>query len=339
MIAPTYDWEQPLLAMAYEGRHSISTADSSTYDHGLMALAYARCEEITAINSRSFSLASRLLPAPKRRAARALYAFCRTTDDIVDQPAGDTSEALCDWWGKALSGQPPRDDLVAVAWTDTSVRYQIPRQYAQQLIYGVERDLHQTRYATFEDLAEYCYGVASTVGLMSMHIIGFESDEAIKYAVKLGVALQLTNILRDVAEDWQNGRLYLPQEDLDAFGLAESDIDGGIVDDRWRNFMRFQIARTRQLYEEAWPGIALLAPEGRFAIAAAAEFYRGILEDIETHDYDVFSRRTHVTKWGKLRRLPRLWWETRRLKHEAQAMPRATSRQRWLPTSANDSLK
>ena len=174
---------------------------------------------------------------------------------------------------------------------------------------------------------------------MSMHIIGFEDDEAIKYAVKLGVALQLTNILRDVAEDWQNGRLYLPQEDLDVFGLAESDIDNGIVDDRWRNFMRFQIARTRQLYEEAWPGISMLAPEGRVAIAAAAEFYRGILEDIETHDYDVFSRRAHVTKWGKLRRLPRLWWETRRLKHEAQPMPLATSRERWLPTSANDSLK
>ncbi len=339
MIARTYDWERPLLVMAYEGRHSISTADSSAYDHELMALAYAHCEEITAINSRSFSLASRLLPWPKRRAVRALYAFCRTTDDIVDHPSDNTAEALCNWWGYALSGKPPRDNLVALAWTDTSARYQIPRQYAQQLIYGVERDLHQTRYDTFEDLAKYCYGVASTVGLMSMHIIGFESDEAIQYAVKLGVALQLTNILRDVAEDWQNGRLYLPQEDLNTFGLAESDIERGIVDDRWRNFMRFQIARTRRLYEEAWPGIAILAPEGRFAIAAAADFYRGILGDIEAHDYDVFTRRAHVTKWTKLRRLPSLWWETRQLKREAQPIPMATPHQRWLSASVNDSLK
>jgi phytoene synthase len=139
---------------------------------------------------------------------------------------------------------------------------------------------------------------------MAMHIIGYESDEAIPYAVKLGVALQLTNILRDVAEDWENGRLYLPQDELTTFSLTEADIKAGIVDDRWREFMKFQITRIRQLYTDALPGITLLNKNGRFAIAAAAELYQAILNDIENHDYDIFSRRAYITKWEKLRRLP-----------------------------------
>jgi phytoene synthase len=334
MTIQTYRWELPLLAMAYEGRHSANSSSLPVTDGQLLAQAYAHAESITAVNSRSFSLASRLLPLEKRRAARALYAFCRTTDDIVDHPSPSTPEQLCDWWGHALTGRPPRDNLVAVAWADASARYQIPQQYAQQLIQGVARDLHQTRYDTFADLARYCYGVASTVGLMSMHIIGFAGDEAIRYAVKLGVALQLTNILRDVAEDWQTGRLYLPREELAAFGLSEENIDAGRVDDRWRKFMRFQLDRTHRLYDEAWPGIGMLAPEGRLAIAAAAEFYRGILADIEAHDYDVFSRRAHVTKWGKLRRLPGLWWQTRQLEQASTTGLPSAPGQPWL--TAND---
>ena len=156
-------------------------------------------------------------------------------------------------------------------------------------------------------IRDSCYGVASTVGLMAMHIVGFEDTRAIPFAVKLGVALQLTNILRDVGEDWRAGRLYLPQEELAEFGLSEADIAAGQIDDRWRAFMRFQIERTRELFLEAMPGIALLDPDGRFAIAASAELYRSILEDIELHDYDVFSRRAHINTWGKVRRLPGIW--------------------------------
>jgi phytoene synthase len=202
---------------------------------------------------------------------------------------------------------------VAVAWADTRARYEIPQGYGDQLLAGVSRDLVQTRYQTFDDLVTYAYGVASTVGLMSMHIIGFSNADAVAYAIKLGVALQITNILRDVAEDWQRGRVYLPQEELALFGLTEDDLDKGRVDNRWRRFMRFQIERNRQLYEEAWPGIALLNKDGRFAIAAAAELYRAILDDIEAHDYDVFSRRAHVSKWGKLRMLPGIWWRSQHI--------------------------
>ena len=201
---------------------------------------------------------------------------------------------------------------MAFAWANARAHYEIPQRYAEQLIEGVARDMVQNRYQTFEELTTYCYGVASTVGLMSMHIIGYKNEEAVRYAIKLGVALQLTNILRDVAEDWQRGRFYLPLDELKQFGLSEADVDAGIVDDRWRDFMKFQIARARQIYEEAWPGIQMLDPGGRFAIAAAATFYRAILEDIENHDYDVFSRRAHIGKWGKLRRLPTIWLHSKR---------------------------
>lgn len=312
MTINSYDWERPLLSLAYEPIRSPRSGDETpAYESELLEEAYAHCETLTAVHSRSFSLASALLPAGKRQAARALYAFCRTTDDIVDYPSQETPEALCNWWGRSLTNQPASQDLVAVAWADTRLKYQVPTRYAEQLILGVGQDLLQTRYETFSDLANYCYGVASTVGLMSMHIIGFNDDEAIPYAVKLGVALQLTNILRDVAEDWQRGRVYLPQEELEAFGLSEADIARGRVNDRWRKFMKYQIDRARALYDEAWPGIGMLAPEGRLAIGAAAEFYRAILDDIEAHDYDVFSRRAYVSKWGKVRRLPGLWWRTR----------------------------
>lgn len=210
-----------------------------------------------------------------------------------------------------MSPIAPTNQPVALAWAEARSRFAIPRGYAQQLIEGVARDLVQTRYANFDQLAEYAYGVASTVGLMAMHITGYSSDRAIPYAVKLGVALQLTNILRDVAEDYRNGRLYLPQDELSAYNLSERDIEDGVVDDRWRAFMRFQVERTRRLYDEAQPGIALLDADGRFAIAAASTLYRAILDDIEAHDYNVFLRRAHLSLGGKLRRLPAIWWMSR----------------------------
>jgi phytoene synthase len=239
---------------------------------------------------------------------RALYAFCRMSDDIVDCSAGDVEERLAAWRRRALTPEPSSGDFVALAWADTRFRYRIPLRYAEQLIDGVARDLCQKRYRTFEEVVRYAYGVASTVGLMSMHIIGFDGEQAIPYAIKLGIALQLTNILRDIGEDWANGRLYLPLDEVAAFGLVEADLDRGQVHDRWRAFLRFQIERNRRLYNEAHPGIALLHKDGRFAVAAASDLYRAILSDIEAHDYDVFHRRAHVNAWGKVRRLPAIWW-------------------------------
>ncbi len=320
MAVQAHGWERRLIDLAQEALGSqIAAALYGIYDDDLAA-SYRACEQITRSHSRTFMMASGLLPRDKRHGARALYAFCRVCDNLVDAPQedGDPREALERWRHQVLHVQSASDDPVAVAWADTRIRYQIPWRYAEQLIAGVAQDVEKNRYQTFEELAEYCYGVASTVGLMAMHIIGFHDSQTIPYAIKLGVALQLTNILRDVGEDWRNNRLYLPQEELAQFDLDEADVDAGVVDDRWRALMQFQIARTRQLFDEALPGVALLDKDGRFAITAAAQLYRFILDDIETHDYDVFRRRAHVTTWGKLSRLPGIWGLSRRLALEPE---------------------
>jgi len=311
----TLAWEQSLLMLATEARRPVSTADKRAITAGEEALAraYQHCEKLTADHSRSFYLSSSLLPPEKRRAMRALYAFCRVSDDIVDSPDGNRAARLRSWGAQALSPNPPAGDPVALAWADARARYAIPRRYAEQLLEGVGRDLAQNRYESFDQLAAYAYGVASTVGLMSMHITGFSGEEAIPYAIKLGVALQVTNILRDVGEDWLSGRIYLPVVELAAFELEEVDLARGQVTDNWRAFMAFQIKRNRRLYAESWPGIGLLHRDGRLAVAAAATFYQGILTDIEAHDYDVFSRRAHVSGWSKLRLMPGILWQTARL--------------------------
>lgn len=302
-------WERTLLPLAYEAEHQDEPALTQPIsDPDLLGRAYASCAAITSLHSHTFFLATRLLPAGKRRAMRALYAFCRVSDDIVDTPDGDAEAALIAWRREALAPRPAPGNLVAIAWADTRARYHIPQRYAEQLIDGVGRDLHPRRYRTFEEVTRYAYGVASTVGLMSMHIIGFAGQQAIPYAIKLGVALQLTNILRDIGEDWHAGRLYLPGDEMATYGVTEADLERGQVDDRWRALLRFQIARNRRLYAEARPGIALLHHDGRFAVAAASNFYRAILADIEAHDYDVFHRRAHVSAWGKVCRLPGIWW-------------------------------
>jgi len=306
-------WESQLLALAGNVPHP-STRPFFSYWAGDAALraAYAHAEEITRQHSKSFFMASQLLPEEKRSAVRALYAFCRIVDDIVDEDTVDERDAHLDYWREVVkSASSPENDLVAAAWTDTMARYHIPRHYALQLIDGVNRDMTQTRYQTFEELTTYCYGVASTVGLMSMYIVGFDSNEAVPYAIKLGVALQMTNILRDVGEDYRNGRLYLPREELALYGIRESDIAAGNVTDAWRLFMKFQIERTRQLYEEAWPGVKMLEREGQLAIGAAAVFYQGILDAIEANDYDNFNNRASLSALEKIRRIPSLWWKVK----------------------------
>ncbi len=309
MTIETPAWEPALLLRALEAWQSITiAAPQSRFDGVLLDRAYAHCAQVTARHSRSFYRASSFLPREKRRAVRALYAFCRVTDDIVDCPDCNSGQSLSAWRKMALAAEPPLENPVAVAWADTRQRHRIPLRLAEQLIDGVARDLDQSRYATFDDLAAYAYGVASTVGLMSMRIIGYRSAAAIPDAIKLGVALQLTHILRDIGADWRSGRVYLPASELARFALSEEDLARGQVDDRWRAFMRFQIERNRRLYAEAWPGIDLLSKDGRLAIAAAGDLYRRILDDIEAHDYDVFTRRARVSAARKLLGLLNLWW-------------------------------
>lgn len=282
-----------------------------------LADAYQICNEITRRHSRSFFLSSQFLPNEKRQAIRALYAFCRTSDDTVDCPGGDASRALARWVALAQAPQPPPDNPVLLAWHDTAARYGVAPSLVDELLAGLAMDLLISRYPTFADLWLYCYRVASVVGLISMQIVGHQPGAA-PYAVRLGVALQLTNILRDVGEDAARGRIYLPQEDLEQFGVSEAQILSGCRDQRFRALMRFEIARAHQLYDEAWPGIALLSADSRFAIGAAATVYRGILGKIEANDYDVFAQRAHLSMAEKLRLLPGVWWRLVRRANELQ---------------------
>lgn len=303
-------WEHTLLSLAGNMPHP-STRPVFSYWAGDASLsrAYELCGKIAAHHSKSFYMASALLPEEKRSAVRALYAFCRTVDDIVDDGSVVGRAAELDYWRNLSQGlMPPRpDDLAAQAWADTRSRFHIPPRYALQLIDGVSTDINPRRYKNFDDLATYCYGVASTVGLMSMYIVGFKSNEALPYAIKLGVALQVTNILRDVGEDLRNGRIYLPKDELKIFGISDKQLERCQVNDAWRNFMRYQIARARALYAEAEKGLPYLERDGQLAVGASANFYQGILETIEANDYDVFSKRASLTTWGKLSRIPALW--------------------------------
>lgn len=261
--------------------------------------SYRDCVAITRKHSRSFFLSTQLLPAEKRRAIRALYAFCRTSDDLVDQGGQDAAGALAAWVGMVHAPQAPPDNAVLLAWNDTAARHAVPKALTDELLAGIAMDLTVSRYATFEDLWLYCYRVASVVGLISMHIIGYQEGAA-SYAIKLGIALQLTNILRDVGEDARRGRVYLPQADLRRFGLSDEDILAGRRDERFRRLMRFEIGCANALYREAWPGIGMLNRDSRLAIAAAAEIYRGILGKIGANEYDVFTQRAYVPLAEKL---------------------------------------
>ena len=267
--------------------------------------SYDYCKKVTSMHSKSFYMASGLLPKEKKKAVRALYAFCRTSDDIIDLQGDEALKDMEIWRIRGMQ-MPRANDPVAIAWADARKNYNIPNKYGYQLLDGVTQDLHLKKYKNFSELSEYCYGVASTVGLMSMHIIGFEGEHALPYAIKLGVALQLTNILRDIAEDYKIGRVYLPQDELRKYGIKDRHLRDGIVDDKWKEFMKFQIARARALYVEALPGINLLDASGRLPIAAAAIFYRGILDKIEKLEYDVFNSRAQLSKWEKVSKIPRM---------------------------------
>jgi phytoene synthase len=253
------------------------------------------------------------LPAEKRRSVWALYAFCRTTDDIVDNSNADPARALAQWVHQVRAPRPVPHDPVLVAWHDTRAQYQLQAELVDELLAGVAMDLTINRYTTFADLWLYCYRVASVVGLLSMGITGAATG-AIPYAIKLGVALQLTNILRDVGEDARRGRVYLPQEDLERFGLTADDILQNTYDERFRSMMQFQVERAHRLYAESWDGIALLEHDSRMGVAAAARIYQGILDSIVTNNYDAYTHRAHLTLREKLLRLPRIWWDVRRLK-------------------------
>ncbi|MBC1261756.1 phytoene synthase [Synechococcus sp. BSF8S] len=283
--------------------------------------AYEACRQETAQWAKTFYLGTLLMPPAKRRAIWAIYVWCRRTDELMDSPQAQAlpvdrlAERLDRWEGRtrALFGGEVRDALDLVM-ADTLRRYPQPLQPYLDMIEGQRMDLQRHRYARFEDLQLYCYRVAGTVGLMTQEVMGLdpaytsapwsEPPDTSSAAVALGIANQLTNILRDVGEDRGRGRIYLPQEDLRRFGYSEADLLAGTLNDNWRALMAFQLRRARQWFARSEAGVRWLSADARWPVWASLRLYRGILDVIEQLDYDVFSQRAFVPRPLKLLDLP-----------------------------------
>jgi 15-cis-phytoene synthase len=272
--------------------------------------AFEYCRRITRHAAKTFYWGSLLLPHRKRLATWALYAFCRSVDDCVDcQDDPDRAEADLNLWRDRLirAYDSIASDPITQAWIALLPHYAVPLQPALDLIEGARMDLRFTQPATFDDLHLYCYRVAGTIGLLMSPILGYRSPDALPLAVDLGVAMQLTNILRDVGEDQRNGRIYLPRDEMQRFGYGEADLQAGRISDRFIALMRFQMARAEDYYIRARPGIDMLDKSAQLAILASAEMYRGIHAAIVANDYDVFTKRAYVPLSAKMLMLPKLW--------------------------------
>ncbi len=272
--------------------------------------AYEYCRRLTKEQAKNFYYAFIMLPAGKRKAIYATYAFCRLCDDATDDVT-DSEEKLRlvqeqrEGLLRTYAGEP--EGPVFAALEDTVNTYNIPAEYLEDVINGVEMDISKKRYATFEELREYCYRVASSVGLICIEIFGYKDHRAREYAVDLGLAMQLTNILRDVREDMERDRIYLPQEDLDRFGCSEQDISLGRVNDNFRDLMRFQVERAREYFKRGKELLPLVSPQSRVCPAMLHSTYSRLLDRIEAADYDVFSRRISLSTREKLALMARLW--------------------------------
>ncbi|NQV10481.1 MAG: phytoene synthase [Cyanobacteria bacterium] len=283
--------------------------------------AYEACRQETAEWAKTFYLGTLLMPPAKRRAIWAIYVWCRRTDELMDSPQAQAlpgaclAERLDRWEARTRSLFDGHiDDALDLAMVDTLERFPQPLQPYLDMIEGQRMDLLRHRYASFQDLELYCYRVAGTVGLMTQEVMGLdpaytsapwsERPDTSNAAVALGIANQLTNILRDVGEDRSRGRIYLPQEDLVRFNYSEADLMAGTINDNWRALMAFQLLRARQWFSRSEAGVRWLAADARWPVWASLRLYRGILAVIEQHDYDVFSRRAFVPRGLKLLDLP-----------------------------------
>ena len=269
--------------------------------------AFAAARDICRRHARTFYFASVFLPRPKREAAYAVYAFCRLLDDAADT-GGDVStfdRALdAAYAGEAADVGDEQARLALAAFAETVRRYDVPQRYFQDLAAGCRMDLTVNRYATWDALRVYCYHVAGVVGLIMCRVFGLADPAAERQAVVMGEAMQLTNILRDVGEDRALGRIYLPAEDLARFGYTEPELMAGVVNEPFRQLMRFEVDRARGLYRAGAAGLVHLADDGsRFTASAMGVIYAGILSAIERQRYDVFTRRARLSMPQKLWRL------------------------------------
>lgn len=275
---------------------------------------YAECARLHRRHGTTYYFASRRLPAETRRQVDAVYGFVRVPDEWVDHPGNESKDAIAERLKQyrqqmlaATYGKCPTIDVLR-AFADVLRETDIPLSEPLVFLDAMEADLTVTRYPTYEDLRGYMRGSAAAVGVMMVYVLGAPRDAAtLDAAVALGEAMQMTNFLRDVCEDVDRGRIYLPLEDLARFGISEEQVLEKRADGAWKEFMKFEIERTRALFAASDAGIGSLPTEMRFGVALARELYAKILEKIEEADYDVFQQRVRTTPQEKMWAAWKLW--------------------------------
>ena len=272
-----------------------------------LAGSYAFCEEVARRQAKNFYYSFLLLDADRRRAMCAIYAFMRYCDDLSDaEGVADRAASIARWKQdlesalgcSGAAGAPPH--ALWPAFVDTVTRYRIPRQYFFEMIEGVSSDLEPRRIRTFAELYDYCYHVASVVGLTIVHVFGFESQDALKLAEKCGIAFQLTNVLRDVKEDAEHGRVYLPEEDLERFHVNAAELKGAQCTAALKELLRLEARRAKEYYRESGPLVAMVGKESRASLRALIGIYSRLLERIIAADYEVLASRIRVPGWEKV---------------------------------------
>jgi phytoene synthase len=258
--------------------------------------SYVHCRKVARTRARNFYYSFVLLAKEQKNAMCAIYAFMRFCDDLSDE-SGASAAGIEQWrmeLADALAGRFS-ENPVWPAFYDSVQRYSIPHEYFYDMIEGVTADLEPRTIRTFEELYRYCYHVASVVGMTTVHIFGFDSPEALKLAEKCGIAFQITNILRDVREDHENGRVYLPEEDIERFGADLRTYDG-----RFTNLLEFEAQRARAYYEESAPLLGMVHKRSRASLWALIEIYRRLLQRIERSNFQVLQQRISLPAWEKV---------------------------------------
>jgi len=270
--------------------------------------SYAECKRLNALHGKTYFLATLLLPKAKRPFVHALYGFARYADEIVDDLASELSleekaEALSNWGNGVLADlkKGTSDDHVGRALIDTVKRFDIPHEHFEAFLHSMTMDLTVQEYETYEDLLEYVYGSAAVIGLEMVPILGPLHNDAYEAAKKLGIAFQLANFIRDVDEDLDRGRVYLPIKELAQFGVTREMLEERVLTPEIIEALKFQIARVRQLQAEAAPGIAMLEATSRPCIEAASSLYCGIVDEVEEIGYDIFNQRAKTSTGRRIR--------------------------------------
>ena len=270
--------------------------------------SYAECKRLNALHGKTYFLATLLLPKAKRPFVHALYGFARYADEIVDDLASELSveekaEALSTWGNTVLADleRGTSDDHVGRALIDTVKRFDIPHEHFEAFLHSMTMDLTVQEYETYEDLLEYVYGSAAVIGLEMVPILGPLHSDAYEAAKKLGIAFQLANFIRDVDEDLDRGRVYLPIKELSQFGVTREMLEERVLTPEIVEALKFQIARVRQLQAEAAPGIAMLEASSRPCIQAASTLYCGIVDEVEKIGYDIFNQRAKTSTARRIR--------------------------------------